>query len=103
MTARDNNDKIMDRLPDVLRRMAELVGLEGALKIASEFGGEEIFVPKLASLKREVRNAAIRTAYDGGTPVKKLIHAHDLTERQIYNILNSVPEESDKSFTLPLF
>lgn len=99
----DNDLRILERLPHVIRRMAEISGsVEIALKIAREFAGEEICIPKLDNLYRELRDVEIRREYDGGKPVRELVRKYNLTERHIYNILNQQPEEN-KSFTLPLF
>lgn len=104
MTA--NNDAILNRLNGDFRRVAEIVGVENALKLAQEFGGLWISIPKLDNLKREIRDAKIRAIYDHtedktGT-VRSLARKHDLTARQIYNILGVAPAE-ECNFTLPLF
>ena len=101
-----NNDAILNRLNGDFRRVAEIVGVENALKLAAEFGGLWISVPKLDNLKREIRDAKIRAVYDRaddktGT-VRALARKHDLTARQIYNILGIAPSETC-DFTLPLF
>jgi Mor family transcriptional regulator len=87
------NEKILARLPGNLRRIAELVGIENALKISDEFGGLELFIPKGDDFRRAVRDADIRAAYDGGIKVRILARRYSLTERQIYNILGVQPEE----------
>lgn len=97
----DNDQKILDKLPGDLRRIAELAGVENALRIAREFGGAYIYIPKLDHLYREVRDASIREEFDSNKKsVRELARQHNLTERQIYSILNVQPED-DKTFTLP--
>jgi len=104
----DNNEAIMSRLNGDFRRVAEIVGVENALRIASEFGGLWVSIPKLDSLHREIRDRSIREAYDNAQKTQKthtvrnLARTHNLTSRQIYNILGVQPED-DSEITLPLF
>jgi Mor family transcriptional regulator len=103
-----NDQAILDRLNGDFRRVAELIGLDNALRISAEFGGLWISVPKLDSLKREVRDRVIRETYDKAQKTQKthvvrsLAREHDLTARQIYNILGVQPAD-DAELTLPLF
>ncbi len=102
----DSNDAILKRLNGDFRRVAEIVGVENALRISDEFGGCYISIPKCDDLKRSSRNTEIRAAYDKAADkegvVKRLAREHDLTTRQIYNILNVQPGE-DEEIVLPLF
>ncbi|MHB8110887.1 MAG: Mor transcription activator family protein [Syntrophorhabdaceae bacterium] len=99
------DDPILKRLNGDFRRLAEIVGVENALKVSKEFGGLWISVPKLDDLKREERNASIREEYDSAQEktdtVRSLARKHNLTARQIYNILGVQPDETD--LVLPLF
>jgi Mor family transcriptional regulator len=101
----DNDAAILDRLNGHFRRVAELVGVENALKLAQEFGGQWISVPKLDDMRREVRDAAIREEYDRARDktgaVRRLSKQHNLTTRHIYNILGKEPTEAP--VVLPLF
>ena len=100
-----NDLAILARLGGDFRKVAELIGVENALKISAEFGGLWISVPKLDGLKRDVRDRAIRKAYDESKDktalVRRLARENDLTTRQIYNILGVQPEGTE--FVLPLF
>lgn len=70
-------------------KLVGIVGLEGAQKLSRELGGETITVPREVGLMRAARNRAIVQAYDSGVGVRELALRHQLTERQIYAILNS--------------
>jgi len=103
----DTNDAaILDRLSGDFKRVAEIVGVENALKLSREFGGECLSIPKLGRLRRAVRNTAIRAEYDRVRDktgvVRRLARRHDLTTAQIYNILGEQPEGDDPP-ALPLF
>jgi hypothetical protein len=58
------DDPILRRLNGDFKRLAEIVGVEKALRVSQEFGGLWISVPKLDDLRREERNASIRDEYD---------------------------------------
>lgn len=67
----------------------ENIGLEAARCFRAAFGGEDIGVPKLYAQAIAARNRIIIGEYDGGKSMHDLVRDHDLTERQIRNILNS--------------
>lgn len=101
-----NDAAILQRLNGDFRRLAEIIGVENALMVSKEFGGLWISIPKLDDLRREERNATIREQYDRAEEktdtVRSLARRHNLTSRQIYNILGIQPE-NETSLVLPLF
>jgi Mor family transcriptional regulator len=74
---------------DEKHRLVEAIGLGGALKLVQSCGGEQILVPKAGGLMRDKRNREIIHRYDSGDSVRVLAKAYNLTDRQIYTILNS--------------
>ena len=68
-------------------RLVELIGMDLAETMARTFSGETISVPRAARARREMRNIAIREAYDGGERVPDIGQRVELTERQVYAIL----------------
>jgi Mor family transcriptional regulator len=102
----DNDDAILARLNGDFRRVAEIVGVEKALRISQEFGGEYISIPKLDGLRRTARDASIRKDYDESPDksraVRRLARKHNLTMAQIYNILGKQPADTEP-VALPLF
>jgi len=82
-----NPQDILNRLTGDFKRLALLIGIENALKVAEEFGGLSINIPKLAFIKKEKRDKQIRDDYDQKTPVRQLTMRYGLTQRRIYDIL----------------
>lgn len=82
------------------RDLVALIGEPAAIALLAKYGGDALYIAKLDAQKRARRNAGIVADYDGGVPVPVLARRHDLTERQIYNILG---QPADDSLTLPLF
>lgn len=77
--------KISD-LPGEIREIAKLVGLKPALKIATEYSGETVYIPKYDAITRAVRDRAIRAEFDGGN-WKALARKFNLTTRLIRQIV----------------
>lgn len=56
--------KIEDLHP-TLQMIADIVGLEGALKISAECGGTNVYIPKLENALGKARERAIVKAFSG--------------------------------------
>ncbi len=94
-----NHEDIINQLPGDLRRIAEILDVESALKLEEVFGGTYLYVHKLDHLRRDIRNKRIREEYGNKARVQNIAIRHRLTERQIWNILGVEPEEAP---SLPL-
>ena len=64
--------------------VAQMLGVEAAVRLASEWPQCEIAIPSSATLRHE-RDRAIRAEPDN-VSIRELAKKYDLTERQIYNI-----------------
>lgn len=90
----------LDRIPQTewphvlgasLWALFEIVGLDAALALAAQHGGDRLNVPSLAHLERRARDTAIRQARKAGATQVSLARRYGLSERQIHNILKSAP------------
>ncbi len=89
------DDKLIFRLPGALREIAEMCGLDNALKIGEKFGGSNLYIPKPNGLMRDIRNARIRNEYDSGKyTISALSRRHGLSSRMISYILSEVSGEA---------
>ncbi len=70
-------------------------GLELTLLIAQIFRGQPLYIRSIDDLLRNLRNDAIRQAYDNGTPVKRLAQKYQLSTRQIETILSSPSSQEE--------
>jgi Mor family transcriptional regulator len=80
----EKESEFIEALPGDLKRIAEVAGLEAAVKIAREFRGTTLYVPDLVRL---FRDEAIKLAYDRGDTVRSLALKHRLTERHVWQVL----------------
>lgn len=81
-------DELIGSLSGDLRRIAEVAGLEAAVKIASAFRGTHLYVPGLDEHMRRARDESIRADYDDGVSIRRLSAKYWLTQRGIRKILD---------------
>lgn len=72
-------------LPEPYRRMADLIGVEHAVVVAREYAGSSIYLPKLDSALRAIRDRRIRSEFTGYN-VRELARRYDLTEEWVRRI-----------------
>lgn len=76
--------------------LAKLIGLDNLAKLSQVYGLEDHFdIPKAERALKHLRNEKIRSEY-GPKSVSTLAREHNLTERQIWNILGD-PSALDTS------
>ena len=73
-------------LPDSVKGIAEVMGLNVVLKMSQEFGGDAIYFPKYQTLMRGVRNRMVRAEFDGSNH-KELAKKFNLTPAFVRMIL----------------
>jgi Mor family transcriptional regulator len=66
------------------------------LALVGHFQGEVLTVPKCQAAVLAVRNGAIRAAYDRGVTARELARRHDLTVRQVWNVLGRGEEVGER-------
>lgn len=68
------------------RAIAEVVGMEGMLKLCKSFGGSGIYIPKQKEL---IKNKVYENIYKeyNGTNTKVLANKYDVSEATVYNIV----------------
>lgn len=77
-----------DMIPDAYKDIAEIIGAKSLLKLAQEYGGTMIYIPKFDSLTRIIRDKKIKQDFNGGN-YKELALRYNLCESSIRNIVNS--------------
>lgn len=88
-----DEEGLLDSLPGDLRRIAEVAGLEAAVKIARAFRGTCIYVAGLDELRKQIRDERIREDFDAGRPVKMISVKYGLTERGVWKILKKLRQK----------
>lgn len=77
----------IDCLPENYQEVAEIVGMEAALRLAQHLGGGRIYYPKIESLLRDKRDAKIRAEFTGFNH-RELARHYGLTESWVREIIH---------------
>ena len=86
----------MESLDEDQKKIAELVGMEGFRNLVRTFGGTSIYIPKVESLEKTVRDQRIREEFDGSN-YKELAMRYGRTETWIRSIvLDKIREIREK-------
>jgi Mor family transcriptional regulator len=85
----NKSEDAIEMLPGDLKRIAEVAGLEAAVRLARAFRGSFLYVPGLSEVARKARDQMIKRDYDSGLSVRRISAKYDLSERWIWKILNS--------------
>ena len=56
----------MENLDEEQKMLAELIGLEAFKSLVRAFNGTSIYIPKIESLEKAVRDEMIKEEFDGG-------------------------------------
>lgn len=86
------DDMPINLLPEIYQDLAETVGLDAALALGREFGGMNIYLPKVESALRSWRDINIRREFTGAN-VSQLARKYHLTQARVRQILESGREK----------
>ncbi|MFA5105236.1 MAG: Mor transcription activator family protein [Candidatus Margulisiibacteriota bacterium] len=75
-------------LPENLKELSEVIGVEALLKLVDSFGGESIYINKRETVDRWSRNCRIRSEFTGAN-YRELARLHGLTVAMIRNIVDN--------------
>ncbi len=87
----------MEDLPEGYRVVADIVGIENAVKLSEHLGGLPFYFPQIDGLLRRKRDAAIRKEFNGSN-YRDLARKYNLTERWIREIVDSSTHEQSPLF-----
>jgi hypothetical protein len=68
------------------QQIAELVGMDGFLRLVEQYGGYQLYIPKYEGLFRNARDEEIRASFTGYN-VEELARRYNLTTRHIRYIV----------------
>lgn len=80
------NQVQMEHLDEEQRTLAALVGMEAFRALVRAYSGTSIYIPKIESLEKAVRDEYIKKEFDG-TNYRELALKYGLTETWIRNIV----------------
>jgi Mor family transcriptional regulator len=80
----------IEDLPESYREIAEIVGVEGAIKLSRRLGGLAYYFPQIDAVLRKKRDDAIRKEFTGRN-YRDLAIKYGLTEVWIRDIVDRKP------------
>ncbi len=83
----------MEDLTEEQRSIAEVVGLDAYRLLVEQLGGQSIYIAKLDTLQRGIRDKEILVAFDGSN-YAELARRYNLTERAVRKICDNSPKHS---------
>lgn len=86
-------------LPDAHKKLAEIIGVDAALKLCETCGGMAMYIPIIDSVRTAARAKAIREEYNGMN-VAKLARKHGITARAVYMIVSGTDVNIDGQTSL---
>lgn len=78
----------LDQLSGDQRELAETVGLESYKNLIENYGGCQLYVPKLETTLKKIRNAEIRKEFNG-VNYCELAQKYNLSEMMIRRVISS--------------
>lgn len=81
---RDN--VLIEDLHPALQMIAEIVGIEGALRISAECGGTSLYIPKVESALRNARERAMVNAFTGDN-YQDLAKKYRVSDRYVRSVI----------------
>lgn len=68
------------------QELAEIIGIDNLLELASHFGGTQIYIPQMDKLLKNVKYKAIIEEFDGFN-IRQLSKKYNVSESTIYRLV----------------
>ena len=83
-----------EMLPEQYQPLAEILGVQPLLKLAEQYGGASLYIPKVEALVKALRDKRIQKEYNGYN-AKELAQKYELSVNWVLNICkdNPLPEQ----------
>lgn len=79
----------IDDLPNVLRDLVDIMGIEAFRELITRYGGCSLYIPNEKSVLKPIRNRLIKENFNGNN-YKELATEFKISEMQVRNILNNI-------------
>jgi len=78
----------LDTAPALVQELIEHVGMERTLQIISLYGGQHLYIPKMAIADRYIRDREILKEYKEGKSYVAIARKHNMTVWGVRQIVN---------------
>lgn len=80
----------ISKLKEKDREIAELIGIENYMRLVNQYGGTNIYIPALSTLKRNANSAEIKKRYNGNN-ADQLAKEYGLSVKTIIRTVTKKP------------
>lgn len=98
-----------EELPEPYSTIANLIGVENTLILASKLGGESLYLPRLSTLHRQIRDRRIQEEFTGYN-IRQLARKHHISAKRVQQIVKDLKpkrkrnqEQNKNQYQLALF
>jgi len=82
----------IEMLPEIYQDIAGMIGIDATLRLGREFGGMNLYLPKMDTAIRPWRDELIRAEFDGAN-ITALARKYRLTSTRVRQILGLTREK----------
>ena len=77
-----------ENLPEQYRKFTDAIGLDAALSLFEQFGGEVLYVPKAQGARNSIRNSELLRRYNAGESPTALCREYGITRGTFYKAIH---------------
>jgi len=83
------NEIRSEELPEPYMTIAGIIGIENTLKLASKLGGESLYLPRLTTIRRRIRDRQIQEGYTGYN-MRSLAKKYKISVRRVQQLVKDI-------------
>lgn len=77
-----------ENLPEQYRKFTDAMGLDAALSLFEQFGGEVMYIPKAQGAQNSIRNSELLRRYNAGESPTALCREYGITRSTFYKTIH---------------
>ena len=81
------DDIRIEDLQEQHRQYAQIIGVDNMIALAQEYGGTQIYIPKVDELIKNRKYRAISEGYGQGATIKELAARYQVSESTVYRLV----------------
>ena len=78
---------LSEMLTDTHKQIVDIIGLDAFVSLCENYGGANLYIPKIDSIRRISRDIGIKSDYKNGMTLRQMREKYNLTEVHIRRIL----------------
>lgn len=83
----EKDDIRLEDLQEQHQQYAQVIGVDNMIALAQEYGGTQIYIPKVDELIKNRKYRAISKGYEEGMTIKELAAKYQVSESTVYRLV----------------